>query len=71
MAIRDKTVLKTSAEYLVRDYIGPDDFYQLVSVILSSPANNAVVDCFSKSPIDKPQLLATIQAKFGLNYEFV
>ena len=70
-AIRYKTVLKTSADYMVRDFIGPDDFHQLVSAILSSPATNNVVDCYSKAPIDKPMLLAAMQAHLGLQYELV
>ena len=43
-AIRDKTVLMISGDYIVRDFIGPDDFHQLVNAILSSPATNDVVD---------------------------
>jgi nucleoside-diphosphate-sugar epimerase len=70
-AIRDKTVLKTSADFMVRDFIGPDDFYQLVNAILISPATNVAVDCFSKAPIDKVTLLAAMQEKFGLQYELV
>ena len=68
-AIQDKTVLKTSADSIVRDYIGPEDFQQLINAILSSPASNAVVDCYSEAPIDKSALLAAMQAKFGLQYE--
>jgi nucleoside-diphosphate-sugar epimerase len=70
-AIRDKTVLKTSSDYIVRDFIGPDDFHQLVNAILTSPANNDVVDCYSKAPLDKSTLLSAMQAKFGLQYELV
>lgn len=68
-AIRDKTVLKTSADYIVRDYLHPSDFYQLVSVLLGASATNEVVDCYSKAPIDKPTLLSAMQEKFGLRYE--
>ena len=70
-AIRDKTVFQTSAEYMVRDFIGPSDFYQLVTAILRSTPTNDVVDCYSKAPIDKPNLLASIQEQFGLQYELV
>lgn len=70
-AIRDKTVLKTSSDYMVRDYIGPTDFHHLVSLILKSPARNGVVDCYTKAPIDKPTLLASMQDKFGLRYELM
>ena len=69
--LRDKTVLKTSADYIVRDFIHPSDFCNLVNVILAAPAANAVVDAYSKAPIDKPTLLAAMQEKFGLQYEIV
>jgi len=70
-AIRDKTVLKTSADYIVRDFIHPSDFCNLVIAILTAPAANAVVDAYSNAPIDKPSLLAALQEKFGLQYETV
>lgn len=68
-AIRDKTVLKTSADYIVRDFIHPSDFGNLVNAILAAPAANAVVDAYSKAPIDKLTLLSAMQEKFGLQYE--
>jgi len=70
-AIRDKTVLKTSEAYMLRDYLHPSDFYGLVSAILASPATNVAVDCYSKAPSDKTTLLTALQAKFGLQYEVV
>jgi nucleoside-diphosphate-sugar epimerase len=70
-AIRDKTILKTSSDYIVRDFIHPSDFYKLVVALLASPATNAVVDCYSKAPIDKPALLAAMQDNFGLRYESI
>lgn len=68
-AIRDKMVLKTSPDYIVRDFLHPSDFYKLVSALLLAPAANAAVDCYSCAPIDKPTLLATMQERFGLQYE--
>lgn len=68
-AIRDKTVLQTSSEYIVRDFLHPADFYQLVSVLLMAPPTNAAVDCYSRAPIDKPTLLAAMQERFGLQYK--
>lgn len=68
-AIRDNSVLKTSSDYIVRDYLHPSDFYRLVASLLSAPAANAVVDCYSKAPIDKPGLLQAMQNEFGLRYE--
>ena len=68
-AIRDKMVLKTSPDYIVRDFLHPLDFYKLVSALLSAPAANTAVDCYSCAPIDKATLLATMQEIFGLQYE--
>ena len=68
-AIRDKTVLQTSSDYIVRDFIHPSDFFCLVSAILAATATNAVVDSYSLAPIDKPTLLAIMQVKYGLRYE--
>ena len=48
-AIRDKEALKTSPEYIVRDFLHPSDFHKLVSALLSSPATNAVVDAYSRA----------------------
>ncbi len=70
-AIRDKTVLKTSSDYIVRDFIHPSDFYRLVIALLTSAPTNAAVDCYSKAPIDKPTLLAAMQEKYGLQYDIV
>lgn len=68
-AIRDNTVLKTSPDYIVRDFLHPSDFYGMVSVLLAAPPANAAVDCYSRAPIDKPTLLAAMQKRFGLQYE--
>ena len=68
-AIRNKTILKPSADYFVRDFVHPSDFCNLVNVILAAPATNTAVDCYSRKPIDKPTLLNAIQEKFGLQYE--
>ena len=70
-AIRDKTVLKISDDYMVRDFIGPDDFHQLVNAILIWPATNDVVDCYTKSPIDKQTLLNAMRKEFSLQFELV
>ncbi|MFA6121766.1 MAG: NAD-dependent epimerase/dehydratase family protein [Sideroxydans sp.] len=68
-AIRDKTVLKTSSDYIVRDFLHPSDFYRMVCTLLAAPVANAAVDCYSRAPIEKPSLLAAMQEKFGLQYE--
>lgn len=68
-SICNKAILKTSLDYIVRDFLHPADFHQLVNLLLSSPPENTVVDCYSKAPIDKPTLLSTMKNRFALRYE--
>jgi nucleoside-diphosphate-sugar epimerase len=58
-----------AARFLLRDYLHPADFHNLVRALLSSPQTNAAVDCYSLAPIDKPTLLGEMQREFGLRYE--
>lgn len=68
-AIRSKSVLKTSSDYIVRDFLHPADFLHLVNALLAAKAENAVVDCYTRAPVDKMELLAAMQGNFGLRYE--
>ena len=68
-AIQSDTTLQTSSDNIVRDYIGPADFSRLVSLILESPATNDVVDCYTRAPVEKMTLLASMSERFGLRYE--
>lgn len=70
-AIRKNKVFKTSADNIVRDYITPPDFFNLVESILQSPPTNMPVDCYTKEPVGKLELLDELEKKFGLHYEFV
>ena len=69
-SIRDQTILKTSSEIMVRDYITPKDFYSIINAILDSPPKNDAIDCYSKSPIEKSILLEAMKEEFGLQYEY-
>lgn len=68
-AIQNGDTLITSSDNIVRDYIGPDDFYQMIERILAAPAVNDVVDCYTKAPVDKMTLLSSMNQNFGLLYE--
>lgn len=68
-ALRGNAVLRTSSEYMVRDYLHPSDFYRLIDGVLKSPPINLVVDCYSKAPIEKIELLEVIKKRFGLRFE--
>lgn len=67
-AIRDNTLLQTSADYVVRDFLHPSDFHRLVMAVLSATATNTAIDCYSRAPVDKPTLLHAMQTQFGLRY---
>lgn len=67
-AIRDNTVLNTSPDYVVRDFLHPSDFYKLVCVLLAASTGNGAVDCYSRAPVDKPALLAAMREEFGMQY---
>ena len=67
-AIRDKTVLMTSPDNIVRDYLHPSDFYRLIKALLSAPPMNLAVDCYSRAPIDKLCLLSIMENEFGLQH---
>jgi nucleoside-diphosphate-sugar epimerase len=67
--IRDGTVLQTTPDYIVRDFLHPADFSNLIHSLLTSPPVNLAVDCYSRAPVDKPSLLAEMQRQFGLRYE--
>lgn len=68
-AIRKKAVLQTSSDNIVRDFIHPEDFHQLIIAILSAQTTNVVVDAYSKAPVDKSSLLKAIVEQYGLRYE--
>jgi len=67
-AIKDKTVMSTSPENIVRDFLSPEDFYRLVCSIIDYGPVNTALDCYSKAPIDKFSLLNEMSEKFGLKY---
>jgi len=68
-AIQSNTVLITSPNNIVRDYIGPHDFYCLISQLISFPTLNDVVDSYTKEPVDKFTLFLALKEKFGFEYE--
>lgn len=67
-ALRTSESLRTAPIPMVRDYIGPQDFHQLVERILAAPRCNLAVDCYSRQPIAKQELLALMGQHFGLRY---
>ncbi len=70
-AIKNKEVFKTLADNIVRDFITPPDFYNLVQAIIDYEPTNTALDCYTKSPIDKFSILSELEDKFGLQYEIL
>ena len=68
-AIKNKKVFKTSADNIIRDFITPPDFYSLLQAIINFKPINRAVDCYTKSPISKFDLLDGLGDKLGLEYE--
>ena len=68
-AARDDVVLSISGDYIVRDFIHPSDFHQLIEKLLQAVPTNAAVDCYSAAPVDKPTLLQNMAAAIGLRYQ--
>ena len=66
--ISGKTLI-TSSEDITRDYIGPFDFYQLISIVLAGPSRNDVLDCYTKAPVNKLTLLDSISEHFIFTYQ--
>lgn len=68
-AIRDETVMRTSTDSLVRDFLHPADFARLVQEIIHAPPTNIAVDAYTRAPTTKQALLKAMQQRFGLQYE--
>ena len=68
-AIENKEVFKTSTENIVKDFITPPDFYNLIQSIIDFKPINMALDCYTKSPVSKFDLLDVLKSEFGLKYE--
>lgn len=68
-AIRSRKVFKTSPENIVRDFMTPPDFYNFIQAIINSGPINIALDCYTKRPVTKFDLLIALQNKFGLRYQ--
>ena len=68
-AIKNKEVFKTSEDNIIRDFITPPDFYRLIQEIIDFKPINTALDCYTKSPVSKFDLLNELKDEFGLKYE--
>ena len=68
-AIHDKTVLQSSPDYIMRDYLYLTYFSNLIRTLLSSLTANVSFDYYGLAPIDKPSQLTGHAGEFGLRYQ--
>ena len=68
-SIKDKSVYRVDRTPIVRDYVGPLDFYQMINVLLRQGSMNTATDIYSRQPITKESLLTAMSQRYGLEYE--
>ena len=68
-AIINQEVFKTSSGNIIRDFITPPDFYSLIQEIIDFKSINTALDCYTKSPVSKFDLLNELKNEFGFEYE--
>lgn len=69
-ACRTGEVCRIDRSPTVRDYIGPEDLFQLLARAISAPAGfNGAVDAYTRAPIEKQALAALMRDRYGLRFE--
>lgn len=68
-AIKEKTIYNVDRTPIVRDYVGPQDFHQMINVMLRQDKMNTAVDMYSRQAISKDQLLSAMSKRYKLEYE--
>lgn len=69
-AVKTNTVCEVSPEPMVRDYLHPKDFCQIIDCLLRIDKINMSFDCYSLSPVDKVSLLDALEKEFNLKRKF-
>lgn len=68
-AIINDKFFETSDSLLYRDFIHPDDLFDLVLLIVDGFNSNGPVDCFSKRKVEKKEILLGLNKHFNLSYK--
>ena len=67
-AIKEKKILLTGKNDIVRDYIGSEDLYSLICCCIKKK-KNGVYDVYSQKPVRKFEILESFQKRFKLDYK--
>lgn len=68
-AVKNNEPMQTNTMNPARDYIGPVDLAQLIMRVLCSPGCNGTVDCYTRSAINKDNLVMYMQREYGMKFE--
>ena len=68
-AIKNKTVLDTDSNDMMRDFIHPSDFFNLIERCIIRHHLNDVFDVYSKKPISKFEILNTIKNNHDFQFK--
>lgn len=63
-----KSIFKTNSHDMFRDYVHPDDLFQLVCNCIEQERLNGVFDVYSKKPVSKFEILEHLKINYGLKY---
>jgi len=69
-SIKENRELRVDACDFTRDYLGPDDLFSLVKLIIKNKPFNGALDAYSRKPVRKFKLLDFFTKKYGLRYVF-
>lgn len=70
-SLQHKKKLITSPDDIIRDYIGADELWDLMELIMKKGRMNDVFDIYSAKPVSKFALLKYLKRKYGLQYSIM
>ncbi|MRN54377.1 NAD-dependent epimerase/dehydratase family protein [Paenibacillus monticola] len=69
--IERNTILQTSAEDIIRDYVHPQDFLKLIILCMGKDTGNDVYDVYSLKPVSKFKMLEYFSTEHGLRFKIL
>lgn len=63
--------METDTSDIIRDYVHPDDLFQLVRLCLEGEHRNQGLDVYSAASVAKFELLSMLKMEFGLEYDAI
>jgi len=68
-SIKENKTLFTDNTNFYRDYIHPEDLFLFIKKCVNKNSINGAFDLYSKKPIGKFEVLASLESKYGLKYK--